>query len=227
LNALVGRLLNGTYLGETHMSKMTSRHGRLSVLPLISIAALLAIPGVASAAAGSTFHRYEVIADSRYVFSEPCPEGSAVTTSQTTVAVTAGHEDESQDGVTTLDNDYLRFGIQVAECDGTFTMDSAFSQRDADVTFTSTPKLSTAAVTGTLTTQAGEIVTVNLEWTGLGKKPVTEKNKTTFPGFSGTFEGKQRDAVATGTVVYATETVVDGSTTTADLESLEDTNVTR
>jgi hypothetical protein len=210
------------------MLETTSRRCRLSVLSLVAVTAGVALPGTAAlAAAKSTFHRYEVIADSRYQLTEPCPEGSAVAASQTTVAVTAGHEDESQDGATTSDNDYLRFGIQVAECDGeTFTTDSAFSQPGDDVTFTYTESLSTATVTGTLTTRSGEAVEVDLTWTGLGKKPITERNKTTFPGFSGTFVGKQRDAVASGTVVYAGETVVDGSTTDADLESLDDTNVT-
>jgi hypothetical protein len=36
----------------------------------------------------------------------------------------------------------------------------------------------------------------------------------------------RRDAVATGTVVVDGETLVDGSTTNADIETLEDTNIT-
>jgi hypothetical protein len=42
----------------------------------------------------------------------------------------------------------------------------------------------------------------------------------------GHFQGQRRDAVATGTVVLDGETVVDGSTTNAEIESLEDTNTT-
>jgi dihydrofolate reductase len=50
-------------------------------------------------------------------------------------------------------------------------------------------------------------------------------NTTTFPGFTGHFLGKRRDAVATGTVVVDGETLVDGSTTNAEIETLEDNNI--
>jgi hypothetical protein len=49
---------------------------------------------------------------------------------------------------------------------------------------------------------------------------------TTFPGFTGHFQGKRRDAVATGTVVVDEQKLVDGSTTNAEIETLEDNNVT-
>jgi hypothetical protein len=203
------------------------RRFRGSLIPLAALAAAFALPAVADAKP-STFHRFEAIGDARYsVPGEQCPEGSARSTTQTNVAITAGHEDESENGTTTLDNDYLRFGIQRFECDGSVFTDSAFSRPGDDVDFTYTTSLSSAAVTGTLTTVQGGTVTVDISWSGLGKKAEVTNNKTKFPGFSGTFQGKRRDAVATGTVVYNGDTVVDGSTTNAELESLEDTNVTK
>jgi hypothetical protein len=39
-------------------------------------------------------------------------------------------------------------------------------------------------------------------------------------------QGKRRDAIATGAVVVDGETLVDGSTTNAEIETLEDTNTT-
>jgi len=62
-------------------------------------------------------------------------------------------------------------------------------------------------------------------WDGTGPIEVTN-NTTTFPGFVGHFHGERRDAVPTGTVVVDGETLVDGSTTNAEIESLEDTNTT-
>ena len=50
-------------------------------------------------------------------------------------------------------------------------------------------------------------------------------NVTTFQGFTGHFHGQERDAVATGTVLVNGATLVDGSTTNAILETLEDANI--
>jgi hypothetical protein len=50
-------------------------------------------------------------------------------------------------------------------------------------------------------------------------------NTTTFPGFTGHFVGQEREAVATGTVVVDGDTLVNGSTTSARIETLEDTNI--
>ena len=209
------------------MVQLFLRRFRGSLIPLVALVGAFALPAVADANS-STFHRYEVIADARYVVTgEQCPEGSGRATAQTNVAITAGHEDESENSTTTLDNDYLRFGIQRFECDGSVFTDSAFSQPGDDVTFTSTTSLTSAAVTGTLTTAQGGTVTVDVSWRGLGKRAEVTNRKTKFPGFSGTFQGKTRDAEATGSVVYNGDTIVDGSTTNAELESLEDTNVTK
>jgi hypothetical protein len=209
------------------MIHMFLRRTRGGLIPLVALAGAFALPAVADAKP-STFHRYEVSGDARYVTTgEQCPDGSARSTAQTNVSITAGHEDESENGTTTLDNDYLRFGIQRFECDGSVVTDSAVSRRGDDVNFTYTTSLTSAAATGTLTTVQGGTVTVDISWSGLGKSAEVTNNKTKFPGFSGTFQGKRRDAVATGTVVYNGDTVVDGSTTNAELESLEDTNVTK
>jgi hypothetical protein len=48
---------------------------------------------------------------------------------------------------------------------------------------------------------------------------------TTFPGFTGHLVGQEREAVATGTVVVDGDTLVNGSTTNARIETLEDTNI--
>ena len=86
------------------------------------------------------------------------------------------------------------------------------------------PSLQTASVSGTVT-GGGHTVTVDMTWEGTG--PIeSSSNTTTFPGFTGHFENKRRDAVATGTVVLDGETLVDGSTTNAELETLEDNNIT-
>jgi len=73
-----------------------------------------------------------------------------------------------------------------------------FGTGDAEFSFS--PSLQTAAVTGTITTRDGRSVTVDMAWEGTGPTEVTS-NTTIFPGFTGHFQGKERDAVATGTVV--------------------------
>jgi hypothetical protein len=69
-------------------------------------------------------------------------------------------------------------------------------------------------------------VTVDVAWEGTGPIEV-ENNMTIFDGFTGHFQGKRRDAVASGTVLVDGEALVDGSTTNAEIETLEDTNIRR
>jgi hypothetical protein len=71
----------------------------------------------------------------------------------------------------------------------------------------------------------GRSVSVEVSWEGTGPIEATS-NTTIRPGFTGHFQGKLRDAVATGTVVVDGATLVDGSTTNAEIETLEDTNIT-
>jgi hypothetical protein len=78
--------------------------------------------------------------------------------------------------------------------------------------------------TGTVTTRDGRSVAVDMAWDGTGPIEVTD-NVTTFEGFTGHFHGRERDAVATGTVLVNGATLVNGSTTNASLETLEDTNI--
>ncbi len=186
----------------------------MSVPRLVALAAtlaLLAVPSTASAAT-STFDRLEVIgaADFRNL-TEVCDDGRTVTSR---VRITGGHEQEAEDGVATLDRDYLRVQIQ-SGCTGIIQA----TTNDAD--FTWSPSLQTARVVGTFTTTAGKTISVDVTWDGTGPIEINQNN-TSFPGRSATFVGRERDAVATGTVVLDGKTLVDGSTTNAPIESLDD-----
>ena len=186
----------------------------MSVPRLAALAATLAVlatPGTASAAT-STFDRLEVIgaADFRNL-TEVCDDG---TTATSRVRITGGHEQEAEDGVSTLDRDYLRVQIQ-SGCTGIIQV----TTNDAD--FTWSPSLQTAGVVGTFTTATGHTISVDIHWEAAGPIEVSQNN-TSFPGRSATFIGRERVAVASGTVVLDGKTLVDGSTTNALLESLDD-----
>ena len=183
---------------------------------LLALGALLAVPTVAVAAT-TKFHRFEVEGTANYVVDQACPDG---TTTQLRVTVIGGHEEESENGEQTLDSDFLTVLLRGFDCDGNFVNDRAIGEGE----FTWSPSLQTASVTGTVTSRDGRVIDVDLRWEGMGPLEVTQ-NTTTFPGFTGHFTGRERDAVATGTVVVDGETIVDGSTTNASLESLEDDNV--
>ena len=186
----------------------------------ISLLALLGALVLPASAAASTqkFHRFEAVATANYVVTEQCADGS---TAQLRVTVIAGHEEESESGASTLDSDFVTVLLRGFDCAGNFVNDRGSGSAE----FTFSPSLQRAAVTGTLTTREGRTATVDLTWEGAGEVEVTN-NVTTFPGFTGHFQGKRRDAVATGTVVVDGETIVDGSTTSAEIETLEDTNIT-
>jgi hypothetical protein len=165
-----------------------------------------------------TFHRFEVEATANYTVSELCADGS---TSTTLVTVIGGHEEESEDGVSTLDSDFLTVLIRnFRNCEGIFVNDRGSGPAD----FTFSPSLQTASVDGTITTRDGRSVTVDMSWEGSGPIEATS-NTTTFQGFTGHFVGQQRDAVAAGTVVVDGDTLIDGSTTNAAIETLEDNNI--
>jgi len=188
---------------------------RLAIL--LALTGALAVPAAAFAAT-ETFHRFEVDATADYVVTEDCGDG---TTATTRVTVIAGHEEESQSGVSTLDSDFVTVLLRGFDCEGNLVNDRGSGPAD----FTYSPSLQEAAVTGTVTTRDGRTVAVDLTWDGTGPIEATG-NVTTFPGFTGHFQGKSRGAVATGTVVVDGETIVDGSTTRASIETLEDTNTT-
>ena len=179
--------------------------------------AALAVPSSAPAAV-DTFHRFEAVATANYVVTEQCADGS---TAQTRVTVIGGHEEESESGVTTLDSDFVTVLLRGFDCEGNLVNDRGSGSAE----FEFSPLLQTASVTGTITTREGRSVAVDVSWDGTGAIEATS-NTTTFPGFVGHFQGKTRDAVAIGTVVVDGETLVDGSTTNAEIETLEDTNRT-
>jgi len=202
------------------MSALSIRRSLRVVIPLLAAAfGVLALPATAGAAV-QTFHRFEVDAVGNYTVREQCADGR---TSTTLVTVIGGHEEESEDGVSTLDRDFLTVLIRNSfDCAGNFINDRGFGAAD----FTFSPSLQTASVDGTITTRDGRSVTVDMSWEGTG--PIeTTSNTTIFPGFTGHFVGQQRDAVATGTVLVDGDTLIDGSTTNARIETLEDTNISR
>ena len=188
---------------------------RTYVLSLIVLLAALAAPAVAPAAV-DTFHRFEVDATANYVVTEQCDDGTA---SQLFVSVIGGHEEETASGETTAD-DFLTVRIFGRDCTGNFL--SLFATGPAEFTFS--PSLQTASVTGTVTTRTGSVITVDMRWEGTSEIDVND-NVTTFPGFVGHFQSKERAATATGTVTLDGETLVSGSTTNASIETLEDTNI--
>jgi hypothetical protein len=188
---------------------------RAYAVAAVALLGALLLPASASATV-ETFHRFEAVATANFIVTEDCGDG---TTATTRVTVIGGHEEESEDGETTVDEDFLTVLLRGFDCEGNFISDRGSGPAE----FTFSPSLQTAEVTGTITTRAGRTVTVDMTWEGTGELEATN-NTTTFPGFTGHFQGKRRDAVATGTVVVNGETLVDGSTTNAEIETLEDTN---
>jgi hypothetical protein len=203
-------------LPATIRSVLSTGRLRRPILWVITLLGVLAMPGLAGAEV-LTFHRFEAEATANYIVNQQCPDGSTV---QKRVTVIGGHEEESESGVSTLDSDFLTVLIRGFDCDRTFV--SARGSGLADFEFS--PSLQTASVEGTVTTNDGRSVTVDMSWEGTGAMETTN-NTTTFPGFTGHFTGHRRDAVATGTVVVDGETLVAGSTTNAEIETLEDKNI--
>ena len=200
------------------MSNTSSRWSRRSAIWLGAFFAALAVP-VSATAAVETFHRFEVDATANYTVTEQCSDGR---TSETLVQVIGGHEEESEDGVITLDSDFVTVRLlNFFDCDGNFINDRGSGPAE----FTFSPSLQTATVASTITTRDGRSVSVEVSWEGTGPIEATS-NTTIRPGFTGHFQGLLRDAVATGTVVVDGSTLVDGSTTNAEIETLEDTNIT-
>jgi hypothetical protein len=187
-----------------------------TAVSLLAVVAALIAPASASAAT-DTFHRFEVVATANYVVMKDCGDGRSV---RQQVIVLGGHEEEQENGESTLDSDFLTVFIRGFDCDGSFISDSGSGPAE----FTWSPSLQTAAVTGTITTRQNRTVTADVTWEATGPMEVTS-NTTTFPGFTGHFVGQEREAVATGTVVVDGNTLVNGSTTSARIETLEDKNI--
>ena len=197
------------------MSTKSSRRALGPALWLVGVIVALVLPASAAAAV-ETFHRFEVDATANFTLVEQCDNGSTATTR---VTVIGGHEEESESGETTLDSDFLTVLIRGFDCDFNLINDRG----SGPAAFEFSPSLQTASVTGTITTRDGHSVTVDMSWEGTGPIEATS-NTTIFPGFTGHFQGMERDAVATGTVLVDGATLIDGSTTNAQIETLEDTN---
>jgi hypothetical protein len=197
------------------MSDTFLRRGRVA-LAVVAVLGALLLPASA-AAETQTFRFFEANADANYRVVDQCADG---TTQTAFVSVIAGHEEEQVNGETTRDRDFLTVLLRGATCEQTFGFVRALGTGQ----FTWSPSLQTASITGTATS-GGHVVTVDMSWEGTGPIESTN-NTTTREGFVGHFQGKERDAVATGTLIVNGETVVNGSTTNASLETLEDNNTT-
>jgi hypothetical protein len=196
------------------MSITALRRGSRYAIAVVAVSGALLLPASA-AATTETFRFFEVNAEATYRVVDQCADG---TTRTAFVTVIAGHEEEEVNGETTTDEDFLTVLLRGATCEQTFGFVRALGTGE----FTWSPSLQTASVTGTAT-GGGHVVTVDMSWEGTG--PIESTNNTnTFPGFVGHFQGKERAAVATGTVVVNGETVVNGSTTNASIETIEDNN---
>jgi len=193
---------------------MLSRSLRAALL--LTVLAALVAPA-AAVAATQIFHRFEADATANFTVTQTCADGSTV---QQRVTVIGGHEEESENGTTTLDSDFVTLLIRGFDCEGNFVNDRGSGPAE----FTLSPSLQTATVEGTVVLRSGSVATVDVTFEGTGELRTTS-NTTTFPGFTGHFVARERDAVATGTVVVDGETLVDGSTTNASIETLEDTNI--
>lgn len=186
---------------------------RAALLPVVF--GFLSLSGPASAAV-DTFVRFEEEATANWTVTQDCGDGRVATTR---VTVIAGREFESPD----LD-DVNTFGtviIRGFDCEGNLVS----ARGSGDVTYTSSPSLQEAHVTGTVPLNNGSVATIDVTWEGTGGVETT-RNQTKFDGFVGVFTDKERDAVATGTVVVDGVTLVSGSTTNASIETLEDRNTT-
>ena len=124
------------------MSRPSSRRSRWFAISLLALSGALLLPATASAAK-ETFHRFEVEGTANYTITEDCADGS---TAQTRVTVIGGHEEESEEGVTTLDSDFLTVLIRGFDCD--FNLINDRGSGPAEFTFSS--GLERASVTGTI-----------------------------------------------------------------------------
>jgi hypothetical protein len=198
------------------MARKSSRV-RTGLIAFLVLLGALVIPTAATAEV-EIFHRFEAVATANFTVDEICDDGR---TSRTLVQVIGGHEEESESRVPTLDSDFLTVRIlNFRDCEGNLVNDRGSGPAE----FTFSPSLQTATVTGTITTRDGRSVTADIAWTGTGPIEVTN-NTTIFEGFTGHFQGMVRDADASGTVTVNGETLVDGSTANAEIETLEDTNI--
>jgi len=201
------------------MSQISLRRCTRFLVTPLAVLGVLAVPTTAHAET-ETFHRFEANAVAIYQnVTRPCADG---TTASLGFRVTGGHEEESESGVVTEDHDFLTVFVNGIDCGGVFVNDTGTTN---DVDFVWSPSLQTARVSGTVTTlRSGHVITADLSWAATTPLEVST-NMNTFPGSVNHFVGMRRDAVATGTVVFNGRQFVNGSTTRAQIETLEDTNL--
>jgi hypothetical protein len=180
-------------------------------VPFLVALGVLSLAPPASAQV-DTFVRFEEVATANWTVTEACPDGS---TSTLRVSVLAGEEVEPD-----FEETFATVLIRGFDCEGNLVNDRSVA---SSVTYTSSPSLQEAHVSGTVLMRSGSVVTLDVTWEGTGPLE-TNVNQTQFDGFVGIFTSKERQAVATGTVVVDGQTVVSGSTTNASIETLEDRN---
>ena len=185
-------------------------------LLLLLVALGVMAPSAPASADVDRFIRFEENATANWLVTEDCGDGR---TAQTRVTVIAGRELESPD----LDdvNTFATVLIRGFDCEGNLVNDRG----SGPATYTSSPSLTEAQVTGTIPLRSGSVATIDVTWEGTGALETTV-NHSRFDGFVGIFTSKQRDAVATGTVVVDGVTLVSGPSQSADIETLEDRNTT-
>lgn len=200
------------------MSRQTLRRTAHLLVAPAAVLSVLAVPAPAHAES-EEFHRFEVNARAIYRnITQPCADG---TTASLSFRAVGGHEEESENGVTTVDEDFLTVFVSGWDCGGVFVSDTGTTNA---VDFVWSPSLQSASVAGTVTTRrSGHVITADLSWEATGPME-TDTNTNTYPGSVNHFVGQERDAVATGTVVFNGRQFVDGSTAEALIETMEDRN---
>ncbi len=91
-------------------------------IALLVASAALAAPATAGAAV-ERFHRFEAVATANYTVVQQCAGGS---TAQQLVTVIGGHERESVNGASTLDNEFLTVLLRGVDCAGELVNDRGF-----------------------------------------------------------------------------------------------------
>ena len=182
-------------------------------------AAVALVTSATALAAAETFHRFEAIATAGYTVTEQCPTTVRLRSCSSRVA--GGHEEESENGETTLDSDFLNVLIQGSDCGGEFVNVRAFGPGGVHVLAVASKR---AAVTGTVTDTRGRCSSpVDMSWEGTGPIEV-DAQQDEVPGVQGQVheQAARRRGDRHCAAVLDGETVVDGSTSNAEIETLED-----
>ena len=167
--------------------------------------------------AAESFYRLEQEATANWRTVEVCDDGRISTTLVTVIGgseIESPNLDEPEEFVTVLIRNTF-------PCEGDPIVERASGPAD----FTVSDSLKLASVEGLVTLRSGEQAAISVSWTATGSLETTT-NTTQFPGFVGIFKGKEREAVATGSVVVGGENLVNGPSVSGSIETLEDRNLT-